>query len=560
MKFTASLLLAALVAARAAETPAPDLRGATVTIPYAELRALWEAGQRQPEPVKEPAPAPVAFVIHRAEVRLDLGEMTSAITATFDAESLDAHWQKIPLLGGDAQLDKADAKEQAVIWDDGYALLTKTAGKTPVALQLTTRGTKQFLTPLKLTLGSASVKRLTISGIPAGQEIRVNEQRAIANQNGVVLAHLPGEAGEVRIELSEPKIEVAPKPVTPSIWRTESQTIVRFAEGRLSFLSRVFARTDDGSGFEMTLSLPQNASLFTVAGADLADWTQSRADDGRRLVRVRWKTRDILDREIMLAYAIPQSPLADQWTLPAPTSIDDQDARHLFAIIAADGLELKGDGVRTAVESRRLPQWMREDLGGAAFVTAEASSQIVLQTHWLPAIATAEAIVGEAKAKLQLVSDGAMQIAASYAIRHQAPLAWRLDLPAEVEILSCTVDGAAARPIQRENGTIEFALATPANGQSNIALVYAAKAKPLDPVSGELALELPRTSLFIERFDWSVTLPATFEITTFYGAGWAANRVPEPAREQSAVALRKDFCRGERPAIALFYQRLGLEK
>ena len=111
-----------------------------------------------------------------------------------------------------------------------------------------------------------------------------------------------------------------------------------------------------------------------------------------------------------------------------------------------------------------------------------------------------------------------------------------------------------------ENGTIEFALATPAKGQSNIALVYTAKAKPLDPVSGELALELPRTSLFIERFDWSVSLPAAFEITTFYGAGWTANRAAEPAREQNSVALRKEFCRGERPAAALFYQRLGLEK
>ncbi len=560
MKFTASLLIATALAVRAAESSTPDLHGATVTIPYSELRALWEAGQRKPELPKEPATAPVAFVVHRAEMRLDLGETTSVITANFDAESLDAKWQKIPLLGGEAQLDKADAAEQAVIWDDGYALLTKAAGKTPIALQLTTRGTKQFSTPLKLTFGSASVKRLTISGIPGGQEIRVNDQRTVASKEGVALVHLPGEAGMVCIELSEPKIEVAPKPVTPSLWRTESQTIVRFTEGRLGFLSRVFARADDGSGFEMTLVLPSNASLFTVTGEDLADWTQSRADDGRRLVRVRWKTRDVLDREVVLGYAIPQSPLADQWTLQAPASIDDKDARHLFAIIAADGLELKGDGVRTAVESRRLPQWIREDIGGAAFVTAEAASQLVLQTHWLPAIATAEAIVGEAKAKLQLVSDGAMQIAASYVIRHQAPLAWRLDLPAEVEILSCAIDGSAARPIQRENGTIEFSLPTPAKGQSNISIVYAAKAKPLDPVSGELALELPRTSLFIERFDWSVSLPAAFEITTFYGAGWAANRAAEPAREQNTVALRKDFCRSERPAIALFYQRLGLEK
>ena len=64
-------LLAIVTAAAAAPLPEPppaaDLGRAFVTIPYSELRALWEAGQRKPEP---PAPleiAPVPFLVHRAE-------------------------------------------------------------------------------------------------------------------------------------------------------------------------------------------------------------------------------------------------------------------------------------------------------------------------------------------------------------------------------------------------------------------------------------------------------------------------------------------------------------
>ena len=556
MKHAICLLVATAISVRATEPSVPDLGRAYVTIPYSELRALWEAGQHRPEPVKEPAPAPVAFIVHRADVRLDIGESSSAIEANFDVESLDPKWQTIPLLGGDARLDKAEAGERSVIWDDGYALLTNAMGKTPVALHLATRGSKQLATPLTLRLGSASVKRLSISGVPAGQEVRVNGQVAAAGKDGIALICLPGEAGEVSIELSAPKMEEAVKPITPSHFQTQSQTLVRFAEGRLRFLSRVFARADDGSGLEMTLALPANATGITVNGEDIGEWKQSRADDGRRALHLRWKTRDVLDREVAVAYAVPQSPLADQWTLQAPATPDDKDARHLFAIVSAGGLELKGDGLRAAVESRRLPDWMREDIGGAAFVTAEAASQLVLQTHWLPAIATAEAIVGEAKAKLQLVADGAMQVAVSYAIKHQAPLAWLVELPAEVEILTCTVGGVSAQPIQRENGAIEFALPTPEKGASNVAIVYAAKAKPLDPVSGEIAIELPRTPLFIEHFDWSVALPTAFEITTFYGAGWTANQAPD----EHTIALHKDFCRAERPSLALFYQRRGLEK
>ena len=75
-------LLALLTAAASAATlpeppPVPDLGRAFVTIPYSELRALWEAGQRKPEP---PAPleiAPVPFLVHRAEVRIALGEAAS---------------------------------------------------------------------------------------------------------------------------------------------------------------------------------------------------------------------------------------------------------------------------------------------------------------------------------------------------------------------------------------------------------------------------------------------------------------------------------------------------
>ena len=566
MKHFPSLLALLTTAASAATLPepppSPDLGRAFVTIPYAELRALWEAGQRKPEPAAPPEVAPVPFLVHRADVRIALGEAASKIDAEFEVEALEKKWQRIPLLGGEVRLEKAEAGERSIVWDEGYALLTNVPGRTPVALHLATRGARQLTVPLKLKLGSASVKRLSVSGIPAGLEARVNGQ-AGASADGVAVFLLPGDAGEVSLELTVPKIAEAPKPpppITPSHWQTQSQVLVRFAEGRLRFAARVFARADDGSGLDLTLALPANAGAITVTGEDVADWSQTRGDDGRRLLRIRWKTRDVLDRELSIAYAVPQSPLAEQWTLQAPASPDDKDARHLYAILPADGLELKGDALRAAVESRRLPEWMREKIDGAAFVTAEAASQLVLQTHWLPAIATAEAIVSEAKAALRLVADGATQTAVSYTIKHAAPLAWRLELPEKVELLSCTVGGAAAPPIQRENGVIELALPTPKNGATSVALVYTAKLKPLDPVSGDVALELPRTPIFIEHLDWSITLPAAFEITAIDGNVSVGSNASESTGGDRIISLRKDFCRAERPSVSLFYQRRSLEK
>jgi hypothetical protein len=394
-------------------------------------------------------------------------------------------------------------------------------------------------------------------------DVRVNGNAAVTVKDGTALFALTSAAGNVAVQLTATRAEA---PAQPSRWRVDAQLLAREAEGRIAMQSRVFARADDGSGTEIELVLPAGAASIAVAGDDLADWTATRADDGRRILRVRWKTPDVLDRQLTISYAVPQSPLAAQWTLEAPRIVDGADtSRNLWAIIPAEGLELRGPEVKSAVAAHRLPQWMREEIGGAAFLTAEAGPQLTLEAHWLPAIATAEAMVSEAKCHLRAVADGSTQTTAQYAIRHQAPLAWQLELPAGVEILTCHVAGKPARPLQRSGG-IELPLpAPPANEKepTTITLVYAAKTAPFDPVSGQLALELPRTALFIERLDWTVSLPGAFEPTAVSGN---LSAVPAPTdaantdRDGSLITLRKDLCRGERPTVEIFYQRRTLEK
>src|SRR4051794_10386799 len=80
------------------DKPGAQLDRAYVTIPYSELRALWEAGQAKAAP--QEAPAPVSFVMNSADCELQLGERSSALKAQFDLEVLENKWQPIPLIGG----------------------------------------------------------------------------------------------------------------------------------------------------------------------------------------------------------------------------------------------------------------------------------------------------------------------------------------------------------------------------------------------------------------------------------------------------------------------------
>ncbi len=541
----------------AVEVP-PDasaLPRASVTIPYSEIRALWEAAH---EAKQKPAPQkpPISFIIREADAQLQLGEKSSALEVNFQIETFVDEWCAVPLIAGDVQLEKADAGANAtIIWRDGYCLLTHQKGRSQVALRLKTAGWKAD-NVLSFKMKDAAMKRLRILGTPPGFVAKVDGQAVAAGADGVALN---GEADEVAITLAAIEAE---RKAQPSQWRTEAQVLARNEEGMLRMRSKVFAHADSGSGLDLTLRLPASAGSVNVTGKDIANWTQSRPDERQRLVSIHFKTWDVLDRDLEVAFTAPQSPLAEKWIVPAPTSLDAGETRALFAVLLADGLELKGDAVRSGVSGQRLPQWMREEIGGASFITAESGAELALQPHWLPAVATAEATINEARAELRFVGDGSFQTSANFSIKHQTPIAWRLELPGNVEVLSCSVAGKSARPVQREKGVLELSLPAPEGnrGGTSVTLVYTGKAAALDAVSGKVALELARTPLFIDRLDWAIAIPDTFEITAVEGNARISSPPSGAAKNPNCIFLAKELCRGERPSVELFYQRRGLDQ
>ena len=552
--------------APAAPPPSNGLDSAFVTIPYSELRALWEASHAAKDAAAEAEqPPPVSYLIDLIDCHIQIGAPASTVDALFEVQSLGTKWQSIPLIAGNIGLLKAETKELALVCEDGYSLLTNRAGKSAVTLHFTTGSESALSGPgaLQLKLPSAAVKRLLVSGIPAGFEALINGHPAPKAKDGTATLALPGPAAEVSVEIARP---AATPPDQPSRWQIESQVLVRYAEGRLKAKSRIFAHASGGSGTAATLFLPANAGAVELTGDDLADWHATALDDAHRALEIHWKTRGTLDREFAVSYALPQSPLAEQWSFVSP-SAPDGDSRSFFVIIPGEGLELKGPGLKMAVESRRLPLWMRSELGGANFVTAEGGPQLSLEAHWLPEIPTAEALINEAKCAVRLVANGGARTEATYAISHPAPLAWKLELPEKVQLLSCTVDGHPVHPLQRAEGTIELDLpAAPAADKgskpfSTVVFVYTAASAPMDPVSGRISLTLPRTDLFIERLDWNIAIPSVYEPTAVNGnLSTAPAAASGEGRDESLIALRKDLCRGERPAVEIFYQRQGADK
>ncbi len=155
----------------------PSLARAYVTIPYSEVRALWEAAQTQKSGSQYPSPAPIPSIVKSAQCELRLGEAASMLSAQFEVDSLTPEWQTVLLLDGpDVHLETSDAGQRSIIFHEGYRLLTNQPGKINVTLQLRMAGMKGASTSdsLNLEFGRATTKRLRITGIPAGLEARVN--------------------------------------------------------------------------------------------------------------------------------------------------------------------------------------------------------------------------------------------------------------------------------------------------------------------------------------------------------------------------------------------------
>ncbi len=559
-----SLGLLAIPAARAQDVATPDpppgIPGAMVTIPYSELKALWDAAQPDPWPAPEPRP-PLQAVLMAAHYELTFADQSARLSARYRMRSFTGDWQLVPLLGGEAQLAESTDEHAGIVWqNEGYHLLTQERGESEFQLHFTLGDPAAWPDGLRLIPGTAAMNRLHVSGIPAGKSIRIAGLSPTESRDGAIIYHIPGGLPELAVFLDAFREPEAAPPPEASTWNLQSEVCVRYRDGRLHYESRIHCQANGGSGLAMDLVLPGNALELSLEGEDFAESELGRRDDGSRTSRVKWQTRDVLDRVVLLTYAVPQSPLATSWLLSAPRVPEENATQSLLAIVPVEGLELAGEDLKDSVQSRRLSEWLGARIGTADFLTVETGASCELRTIWLPRLETAQAIVQLASYETRLFSDGALLVKARYNLTHQSPLAWRLELPAIEEILTCEVNGLNARPVKRGETTIEFALPAPDDGSSTVSLCYAARLEALDRVSGRCDLQLPRTSLFVHDLTWALALPDDYKTTAFEGN---LTIDPRPASDrpasESVLCLRKQLLRGEHPTVELHYERRGLD-
>ncbi len=519
-----------------------------VSLPLADWQAVWETASTlvSEKPTPPPVPPPVRAAIQSISYTAKLHGDVLQGEAIVSLRSFTSDWQVLPLVGGEWSLEPSAAQ-------DGIALIRQ---EDCIAALLHGEGAFEIRLPLSLTLLDgrakfsvmpAAAQRFTLSELPTGKMLMFD---GAAPQPGNGWCSLPAKGGVVSLSLEAPKPPTPPP--QPSTWAADSQIVAQFRDGEFRYQARLYLRTAQGSGLEATLYLPANAQVDEVMGEDFDSWRSQRSSDGlQRQITVRWKTGDRLDRRLEVHYTVPQSPVAVQWSLVAPQA--DEKGHSVFALVPLEGMEFSHATLQKVPSSRVLP-WIKEATGGVSeLLLVEGDAPVSVSAKSLPRVEAARATVSLQRAQTRLVADGSVLHEMRYEFKHNGPLTWAFDLPNATTLLACKVNDADARPVQRTERQLEFALPAKGDGSttSTVMLTWHFKGGAWDKVSGQFALDLPKTDLFTQDLQWQIELPEGYDLAAAEGL----DRANVPHTSDRMVAFQKQLFTNEAPGIELFYQR-----
>ena len=528
----------------AAEPAKPTLDEARVTLPYPELKALWQAAHPETPEKRKP---PVEAALLSARYQLVLKGDLAAGLVDYEIENFTDEWTTIPLLGAQTQVDEIEPGDAQLIVREGhYALVTNRPGKQKLRLKFAVRlNGAPDAAHFALVAAPAAINTLSVSGLPEKQTLRIADATQLSAEKDRVSVRLPA-AERIEFDVVPDKAIVPP---VLSRWKLDFQALVELAEGKLNYTARAAASAETGSGLTMELEFPAGVEITNVAGADLSHWQATAAENQTRRLHLRWKTRDLLRREVQIEYNSPQSLTDSDWSLKAPRLRDGENNPPLFVVVPEPGLDLTVT-TENAVP-RQLPGWMLEKADGKNYLIV--LGDVPLKAKWLPLVETTQAVVETASAKTQIVSDGALLTEVHYNIRHERAMRWTVNLPEGSQLLAAKVDSQPVRPIDRGERVLEFVLPSEKEVTS-VSISYTAKKPAFRPVSGQIAVELPQTDLLVHWLDWELRIPVAYEIAAFEGnVESAPGDKTDPTSR--VIPLHKELCKNERPRAEFFYQK-----
>lgn len=526
-----------------------ELNGAEVRLPYAELKQLLARSEdkvaTKPEEPRKPA-------LLSARLKLMLENGSPVIEGLFRTTSFSTDFSYLPLWSGDLSLESQDPEDATLVAEQGaLCLASDRSGMRTLKLRMIPVQSKKEFTfsippcpSVMFETGNLSQDESVHLVYEDKEEILADNQiRALPN-TGATLRIRILDASATREALSPPK---------PSTWTWQHQALVSPSEASLHYQVIARASAGVGSGVEARLTLPSEAQEISVAGEDLSSYQKTRGEDGSLGLTLSWKTRGVLDRQLIISYQVPLRPLDRKWNLQAPSG---EVTRTRFIIASSPLLNYSAEGLSDPLAPVGLPDALAKLLKGNTSQHLETASSVELSVLPIPVAATAEGVIDKAEWFLKMESDGAMLISGDLNIQHKKPMPLVFDLPEGLRLLACEINGQSVSPADLGEGRYQVNF-TAQSDRSRLSLSFTGTRPALDPVEGTLQLSLPKIPLFIHALNWQLDLPVGYQAETHGNL----KRLAIPAANNACrISLQKNLCRDERPEVQVFYQRSNLNR
>ena len=523
--------------------PLPDSGNVTLTLD--EYNRLVELAAKPP---KRPDVAPLPYSIKHADVTLHVGNDGVLGTVQLQGEIFRKGVSKVPLTSGMTVLDAhQNGKGVPLLQENGtHMALLSGPGEFSVALDTGL--------PLRIEAGRAS---FTLPAPAAGSvqlELMIPGDHTFANISPGIITSRKSENGHTAIEATLVPGQSANiwwttrEAVTPVVPRevrflADAKTLVSVSESEMRLAVLADITVVQGEPAQFHVDLPEGYEVTGVTGPTL-DSTET--NNGVLTLKVnapgQRSHQFLISMERSISGAKADAPFLSFKGAQRETGEVLVEGTGTMELTATEGGGLKRMDVKEANPYLRS---MAHFPPQAAFrYHKQASDNPTLALEWVrfPDGSVLAAVAESATVTTLVTSEGKSLTEVRLVLKNQAQPFLKVTLPPGASILSADVGGEPVKPVQGPDGSRVPLLRVGFHPTDSYAVsfVFMHSGAPFARKGGA-DLSLPSMDIPISLLSWEVFLPEQYKVKDFGGDVIAANLVPQPFREESAMNTQTGY-------------------
>lgn len=557
--------------------PLPDPGNVTLTLDeYNRLVALAA------KPPKKPEAAPLPYSIKHADVKLRVENNGVMGSVELEGEVFHKGLSKVPLTSGMTILDAhQNGKGVPLIQEGGNHVALLPTGDFSIALDTGL--------PLKIDAGRASFSLPAPIAGSVQMSLVIPGEHTLANINPGAITGRKSEDGHTTIEATlvpgQPanvwwatREVVAPVAAREVRFLADTKTLVSISEAemRIAVLADITMVQGETSSFQV--QIPEGFEVTGVTGPTL-----DSAETQPKVVKLSATGTTEPAHPYILLHVLNPGLRGHQFLISMERSISGTQADAPF--ISFNGAQretgevlVEGAGTMeiTATEGGGLKRMDVKEANPYLRVLAHFPPQAAFRYHrqpsesptlalsWVrfPDGSVLAAVAESADVTTMVTSEGKSLTEVKLTLKNQAQPFLKVGLPGGATILSAEVAGERVKPVQGTDGN-RVPLLRPGfrpNGSYTVSFVFMHSGTPFEKKGGA-DLSLPSMDIPISILNWEVFLPDRYKVKDFGGDVIAANRVPQPLREEVArqgqFVSRKEAASGPNYTVAQMQSPAG---